>query len=242
MAEVRWIKLAVGLPDNKKIKQIRRLPSGDTIALMWIFLMCLAGETNENGLVYFTPEIPFTDEMLAQEFDMDLGTVRMALNTFKKFGMIDIVEDFIFLNAWEKWQAVDKLSEIREQNRLRKQKQRERQKLLPDVSRDCHVTVTQCHATDKEEEKEREEENIYSSAAQKKTTRFIPPSVEEVSQYCKERGNNVSAERFVDYYTANGWKVGINPMKDWKAAVRTWERNEKTTTLQKDNELAGIFE
>lgn len=55
--------------------------------------------------------------------------------------------------------------------------------------------------------------------------RFIPPTVEEVKSYCIERGNKVDAERFVDYYTANGWQVGKSKMKDWKAAVRTWERN-----------------
>ena len=56
-------------------------------------------------------------------------------------------------------------------------------------------------------------------------TRFVPPSIDDVKLYCKERNNNVDAERFVDYYTANGWIVGKNKMKDWKAAVRTWERN-----------------
>lgn len=55
--------------------------------------------------------------------------------------------------------------------------------------------------------------------------RFIPPTVEEVAAYCKERKNNVDARQFVDYYTANGWQVGRNRMKDWRAAVRTWERN-----------------
>lgn len=55
--------------------------------------------------------------------------------------------------------------------------------------------------------------------------RFKPPTVDEVKAYCIERQNNVDAERFIDYYTANGWKVGKNTMKDWKAAVRTWERN-----------------
>ena len=55
--------------------------------------------------------------------------------------------------------------------------------------------------------------------------RFKPPTVDEVKAYCIERQNNVDAERFMDYYTANGWKVGKNTMKDWKAAVRTWERN-----------------
>lgn len=55
--------------------------------------------------------------------------------------------------------------------------------------------------------------------------RFKPPTVDEVKAYCIERQNNVDAARFIDYYTANGWKVGKNTMKDWKAAVRTWERN-----------------
>ena len=55
--------------------------------------------------------------------------------------------------------------------------------------------------------------------------RFRKPSLNEVKAYCQERKNGVNAERFVDYYEANGWKVGKNPMKDWKAAVRTWEKN-----------------
>lgn len=58
-----------------------------------------------------------------------------------------------------------------------------------------------------------------------KRKRFVPPTLEEVRVYCIERNNNVDAERFIDYYTANGWQVGKNKMKDWKAAVRTWERN-----------------
>ena len=55
--------------------------------------------------------------------------------------------------------------------------------------------------------------------------RFQKPSLEEVQAYCQERGNSVDAQRWYDYYEANGWKVGKNPMKDWKATVRTWERN-----------------
>lgn len=57
--------------------------------------------------------------------------------------------------------------------------------------------------------------------------RFVPPTVDEVRAYCKERGNNIDAESFVDYYTSTGWLVGKKPMKDWKASVRTWERNER---------------
>ena len=130
IADVKWIKLATGLPDNRKIKQIRKLPEGDTIALMWVFLMCLAGDTNDDGMVYFMPEIPYTDEMLAGQFDIDVNTVRLALATYQRFGMIEIIDDIICLSSWEKWQAVDKLSEMREKTRLRVAKHREKQKAL----------------------------------------------------------------------------------------------------------------
>lgn len=59
-----------------------------------------------------------------------------------------------------------------------------------------------------------------------KRYRFVPPTVEEVEAYINEKGYSIDAHKFVDYYTANGWKVGKNPMKDWKAAVRNWSRND----------------
>ena len=60
--------------------------------------------------------------------------------------------------------------------------------------------------------------------------RFTPPTVDEVRAYCQDRQNGVDPQRFVDYYSSNGWMVGKNKMKDWKAAVRTWEQKEKTYT------------
>ena len=102
-------------------------------------------------------------------------------------------------------------------------------------------------AREKEEEEEKEKEkeieieiendSVYGASAPtrapeqqgdscQKAKRFVRPMVQEVADYCRERGNQVDAQRFVDYYTANGWRVGKNPMKDWKAAVRTWEKQE----------------
>lgn len=80
-----------------------------------------------------------------------------------------------------------------------------------------------------------EEESIEKESKEKKTrSRFSPPTLEEVKAYCLERGNNVDAERFVDFYTSNGWKVGKNSMKDWKAAVRNWERDNKPKKSKSD--------
>ena len=78
---------------------------------------------------------------------------------------------------------------------------------------------------EKDKEIEKEIEIVSLSEPPTRTKRFKPPTHEEVQAYCQERGNHVDVERFIDYYTSNGWKVGRNTMKDWKAAVRTWERS-----------------
>ena len=71
--------------------------------------------------------------------------------------------------------------------------------------------------------------NTNISNTNKLNTKFIPPSRECVQKYISEQGYSVDADRFIDYYTANGWKVGKNRMKDWKAAVRNWERSNNDT-------------
>ena len=80
------------------------------------------------------------------------------------------------------------------------------------------------------------EDNIYMHATAKK---FTKPTLEQVKQYCIERNNNVDSERFINYYESNGWKVGRSQMKDWKAAVRNWERSSFNQTAQ-SNEFHGI--
>ena len=67
-----------------------------------------------------------------------------------------------------------------------------------------------------------------------KPNKFIKPSLEEVRKYCLERNNNIDAEQFIDYYDSNGWKVGKNSMKDWKAAIRTWEKRDNSKQTRKE--------
>lgn len=73
-----------------------------------------------------------------------------------------------------------------------------------------------------------------------KLLRFTPPTIDEVRQYCKERENNINPEAFIDYYKSRGWMLGRNPMKDWKASIRTWERTafEKSKT---DSKRDGLY-
>ena len=74
-----------------------------------------------------------------------------------------------------------------------------------------------------------EEDKDIDIKSRAKSKRFVPPSIEEVKEYCKQRNNNVNAEQFIDFYESKGWMIGKNKMKDWKAAVRTWEKRETKT-------------
>ncbi len=158
MADVKWIKMTTNLFENRKIRQIECLPDGDSIIVIWVKLLCLAGNINDSGMVYFTKEIPYTDQMLATQFNRPLTTVQLALNTFEKFGMITIIDNILHVSNWEKYQSVDRLAEIREYNRIAKQKSRAKQKLLENNVNDMSMTSQRCHDTDIEEEIDK---NIY---------------------------------------------------------------------------------
>lgn len=84
-----------------------------------------------------------------------------------------------------------------------------------------------------------EDKNIEDNKEYIKVKRFTPPTVQEVKAYCLERGNDIDAQRFVDFYEAKGWLVGKAKMKDWRAAVRTWERPRENN--RSFSEIAGGF-
>ena len=140
MADVKWIKIAVDMFDNRKIKQIGSMPEGDSLLLMWVQLLCLAGNVNDGGFIYLTKEIPYTDEMLTTQFNKPISTVRLALKTCEQVGMIEIINNMIFLSSWEKYQSTDRLATIREKDRERKRRKREAEKLLPQNSMECPRT------------------------------------------------------------------------------------------------------
>lgn len=158
MADVKWIKLSVSMFEDEKIRLIEALPEADTILILWVKLLAQAGKTNASGYIYLNERIPYTDEMLATIFNRPVGIVRLALKTFEQFGMIEISDDhFISITNWEKHQNLDGLDKIREQNRLRKQREREKKKSLPPQN-DGHVTVTQGHAIEVEEDIDKEKD------------------------------------------------------------------------------------
>ncbi|WP_204200845.1 phage replisome organizer N-terminal domain-containing protein [Mammaliicoccus sciuri] len=159
MAEIQWIKLKVGMFDDSKIKYIEALPERDTIITIWVKLLTLAGKYNEQGFIMLSENLPYNEEMLANEFNRPLNSVRLALQTFEKLGMIEQTQGVIKISNWEKHQNVEGMEKIRLQTRERVRKHREQKRL--EVSND---DVTLRNAT----EKNREEENREDKEEEKK--------------------------------------------------------------------------
>lgn len=221
MADVKWIKITTDIFDDEKILLIESMPSADSIIVIWFKLLAFAGKQNNDGVFLMSNRIAYTDEMLASIFRRDVKVIRFALDTFEAFGMIEIIDNVITIPNWNKHQTLDAYEKKKERDRLYQAERRANQRALIEKSSDKSSDVA-FSDKDIEEDKEIEKDN---SSKEPKRKRFVAPTLDEVRAYCQERQNGVDAERFIDYYTSNGWQVGKNKMKDWKACVRTWERN-----------------
>lgn len=235
MADVKWIKIAVDMFDNRKIKQIGSMPEGDSLLLMWVQLLCLAGNVNDGGFIYLTKEIPYTDEMLATQFNKPISTVRLALKTFEQFGMIEIINNMIFLSSWEKYQSIDRLTEIREQTRARVAKHRKKQKLLAAGQLDgesnvtCNVTVTQGNALEEDIDKDIDKDK--NKSISKKSPRHKHGEYQNVllsdddleklkAEFPADWDQRI--QRLSEYMASSG-----KSYKNHLATIRNWARRDK---------------
>lgn len=128
MADVKWIKITTDMFDNRKIRHLRRLPDGNNIVLIWVMLLTMAGRCNSGGMIFLTENIPYTPKMLADELDFEETTVQLALNALERFNMIVANQGFFSIAGWDEYQNIEGMDRIREQNRLRQQKRREKAK------------------------------------------------------------------------------------------------------------------
>ena len=235
MADVKWVKIAVDMFDNRKIKQIGSMPKGDSLLLMWVQLLCLAGNVNDGGFIYLTKEIPYTDEMLATQFNKPISTVRLALKTFEQFGLIEIINNMIFLSSWEKYQSIDRLTEIRKQTRARVAKHREKQKLLAAGQLDgesnvtCNVTVTQGNALEEDIDKDIDKDK--NKSISKKSPRHKHGEYQNVllsdddleklkAEFPADWDQRI--QRLSEYMASSG-----KSYKNHLATIRNWARRDK---------------
>lgn len=164
MGEVSWIKLKVGMFDDSKIKYIEALPERDTIITIWVKLLTLSGKYNEQGYIMLSENLPYNEEMLANEFNRPINSIRLAIQTFETLGMIEKVNGVIKVTNWEKHQSLDSKAKHKEKNKLRQQRYRERQKKLLEAKGNVTVTLRNGTEEEREEEKEEEREAVFSSS------------------------------------------------------------------------------
>lgn len=144
MADVKWIKMMVGMFDGMSFKKIKRAKIGgesfrDKLTAVWFELMDLAGRCNHDGAFVSPAGIPFTSmEDIATQIDRDEEELKLCMGFYVREGMVTIENDVYSLSNWGEYQSTDKLNDIKEYNRLAKQKSRAKQKLLQAPSGDVN--------------------------------------------------------------------------------------------------------
>lgn len=203
-------------------------PLSSSAIALWYGLMHI------NNKCGWKREFNVTNMVLSINTGLSVQSIHRARNTLKQAGLIDfrvrqgqqstiyIMNSIASQNGDQSDQVVDKATD----------------KVTDQVADKATDQVTD-KVTDDIHKTRLDKTRLNIKESKKKSSRFSKPTLEEVQAYCRERDNSVDAERFINYYEANGWKVGKNAMKDWKAAVRTWEGNSYGSTKRKPEKVVA---
>lgn len=216
-----WLKFREDFFNSKRIKKLRAMAGGDTYLVIYLKMQLISLKTG--GVLEFTGvESEFADE-LALDLDEKPDDVRVTLLFLLQYGLCECSDNVHYFLPWV---AENTGSEGDSAKRWRDWKKRQDETPLLDSNASL-TERKQIANVEKEIEKEKEKEKESSRRG-----RFTPPSLEEVKAYCNERNNSVDPQTFIDFYTAKDWMIGKNKMRDWRAAVRTWERNRSERKKQ----------
>lgn len=226
-----WLKLKEDFFTSKEIKKLRKVSGGDTFVIIYLKMQLLSIK-QEGYLKFDGVEDSFAEE-IALTLDENEENVKMTLAFLFNYNLIEKIseEDYYMTRVSE---TIGKESDSAERVR----RHREKAKLIENnVSKTllCNATVTQSNicvtSCNTEIEKEididieKELELKKSNERKTKTKVFAIPTISEIKEYIKEIKSNIDADDFLDYYISNDWHVGSKKMKDWKATVRRWTRN-----------------
>lgn len=213
-----WLKLERDFFKRHDIQIIESMQNGKDYILFYLKLLCES--IDHEGSLRFNDNIPYNEEMLSIITRTNIDIVRAAIKVFTNLKMMEILDDgTIYMNAVNKMIG----SAVNNDNANRQRRFREKQKeLLLQERYDSVTNNNESKSIEKELEKDIDTFN--------KAKVFTPPTIDEITQYCKERNNNISPQAFFDFYESKNWMIGKNKMKNWKAAIRTWENQRKGLT------------
>ena len=228
-----YLRLKDNFFDSDELKILESMKDGYLYSniLLKLYLRSLKND----GKLVVNERIPYSADMLASVTGHQVGTIKQALSVFKDLGLTDVLDNgAIYMLDIQNFIGKGS-SEADRKREYRQRIETDRTNVQTNLRQISEKSPPEIEI---ELEKEIEIEKEIHSSAKSTTTkrkRFEKPTLSQITQYCLERNNNVNAEQFYDYYESNGWKVGKNSMKDWKAAVRTWERNGYDKPIKKKN-------
>lgn len=216
-----WLRLKENFFKDKRIKKLRSIAGGDTYTIIYLKMQLLS--LQDEGYLYFEKIEETFEEELALEIDEDVENIKVVINFLKSTNLLKEINENIY-ELVETRTCIG--SESASAERVRKYREKQKEMLQ------CNTLVTKCNT-----EIEIDKDIDINKEKNKEKKKFKKPTIEEIKNYCLERNNNVNAEQFFDYYESKGWIVGKSSMKDWKASVRTWERNNFNNINNNEVEL-----
>ena len=219
MSSVKWIKINIDMFDDEKIKIIQAMPEGDSLLVVWIKLITLAGKTNDGGYIYIAENMPYTEEMLSTIMNKPINTIRLALSTFLSLKMIEEDTKGIYLVNFEKHQSLDKMEKLKEQNRIRVAKYRDKKKQeLLECNGDVTLHVMQSNGIDIDIDKDIDKDNnIYIPFGEYKRVKLKQKEYDKlIEEYGKEYVDFI-IDRSDEYVESNNNK---NKYKNFNLVIR----------------------
>lgn len=268
MADVKWIKLKVGMFDGMSFKKIKRAKIGgesfrDKLTAVWFELMDFAGRCNHDGAFISPREIPFHElSDIATMIDRDEEELRLCMTFFINEGMVSVIDDVYMLSNWAEYQNTEGLEKIREQNRLRQKAWYDRQKALPNAK--PNVSITQSNATDidieEDKDKERDKKSVretthtlfkrlapdyvLSENLQEKMTEWFKYKTERKEPY-KEQGMKALLRKVENNASAYGDQAVIGLIEEsmsngWKGIIFDRLEQQKYKPMKQSNYTDAI--
>ena len=227
MADVKWIKIVTDIFDNEKILMIESMPDADALIVIWFKLLSLAGKKNNSG-VFLMGTKPYTDEMFSTVLRRPLDTVRMALNTFEEYGMIERINNTVVIPHWDKYQSLDSYEKKKERDRIYQAERRASQKKIAEKSSDKSSDIVPQIRKDKKEDKIRADVDVDDNAEDgnggncdktykqffkmngslgKGVVHITPEQIEDLLERIGLDAFNYYVEKLADYIIKNNAKV-----------------------------------
>lgn len=223
-----WLKLYDDFFTSKRIKKLRSIAGGDTYTIIYLKMQLKSLKTE--GFLYFDGVMSDFAEELALDIDESVEDVKVTINYLMSVGLLETNDGEEYkLPFLDNCIGSETAHTQRQRDYIKRKKERE---LLEKASQNDADVTQMLQVSDVEIEKEIEIDKSKSNS-----NRFTPPTIEELKAYCQERNNTVDPETFINFYESKGWYVGKNKMKDWRACVRTWERNRDNKKTEKKNQF-----